>query len=225
MVAPLAPLNPVDAPPLVAYAFGFNPALKAIAMKTTRRVFCLVLLVAIAAFWQFTYHKPPQAVLDVLNVPPTPQGSLNPTRTYMLLMQGVRYPAIADLSQPMLRLAGLRINPRTNGPHMPPRIVSLTLKKLPDGGPTSAKNGQMWGTNSEIAIKLPPSAYLSGPNWSPDGTKFATASLDNTAALWDVASGRGLHELTGHNQPVVRASFSRDGRPLATASWDRTARL
>lgn len=67
--------------------------------------------------------------------------------------------------------------------------------------------------------------YVHGVAFSPDGTKFATASLDNTAALWDVASGRGLHELTGHNQPVVRASFSRDGRPLATASWDRTARL
>ncbi len=128
-------------------------------MKTTRRIFCVVFVLAVTAGAQFTYQKPPQAILDVLNAPPTPQGSLNPTRTHMLLMQGVRYPSIADLSQPMLRLAGLRINPRTNGPHTPPRIVSFTLKKIADG--------------SEIALKLPPNAYLSGPTWSPDGTKFA----------------------------------------------------
>ncbi len=154
-------------------------------MKTARRVFCLVVLLAVSAGAQFTYQKPPQAILDVLNAPPTPQGSLNPTRTHMLLMQGVRYPAIADLSQPMLRLAGLRINPRTNGPHMPPRIVSYTLKKLPDGGPTSAKPGQTWGTSSEIAIKLPPNVYLSSPSWSPDGTRFAfTNTTQAGIELW-----------------------------------------
>lgn len=153
-------------------------------MKATRRVFVVVLLLAISALAQFTYQKPPKEILDVLNAPPTPQGLLNPTRTYMMLAQGVRYPAIADLSQPMLRLAGLRINPRTNGPHMPPRIVGLTLKKVADG--------------SEIAIKVPPNAYLSVPRWSPDGTRFAFSNTTPTGIeLWLGDLSGKVHKVQG----------------------------
>ncbi len=139
-------------------------------MKPSRVLF-FVLLCAISCFAQFTYQKPPKEIRDVLDVPPTPMGVLNPTRTHMLLAQGVRYPAIADLSQPMLRLAGRRINPRTNGPHLPPRFVALTLKKI-EGG-------------VEIAIKLPPNPYLSMPRWSPDGSMFAfTNTIATGIELW-----------------------------------------
>jgi WD40 repeat protein len=43
--------------------------------------------------------------------------------------------------------------------------------------------------------------------------------------LWDVATGDLLHKLAGHKQVVTRVRFSRDGLVVATASWDRTARL
>ncbi len=154
-------------------------------MKATRRLVLVVLLLAVSALAQFKYQKPPKEILDVLNAPPTPQASLNSTRTYVMLMQGVRYPAIADLAQPMLRLAGARINPRTNGPHNPPRIVAFTLKKL-DGG-------------AEIAIKVPADAHLSGVVWSPDGKKFAFTNATTLGTeLW-------LGDLTGavHKVPTV----------------------
>src|ERR671930_248073 len=47
---------------------------------------------ALAQTYQQTYQKPPQAVLDVLNAPVPPQGTISPARDYMLLVQGVRYP-------------------------------------------------------------------------------------------------------------------------------------
>jgi dipeptidyl aminopeptidase/acylaminoacyl peptidase len=139
---------------------------------------------AVSSFAQFTYQKPPKAILDVLNVPPTPMGSLNPARTWMVLAQGVRYPSIADLSQPMLRLAGLRINPRTNGPHNPPRVIALTLKKLAGG--------------SEIPIKLPANANVSVPRWSPDSTKFAFANTTPTGIeLWLGDTTGAIHKVAG----------------------------
>src|SRR5437868_2926184 len=65
---------------------------------------------------QIGYRRPPKAVTDVLDAPPPPAVVVTPTRGHLLLVQGVRYPAVADVAAPMLRLAGLRINPQTNGP-------------------------------------------------------------------------------------------------------------
>jgi hypothetical protein len=67
---------------------------------------------------QLVYQKPPKEVLDILEAPAPPNLSVNPTRTYALMSDAERYPSIADVSAPMLRLAGMRINPRTNGLHL-----------------------------------------------------------------------------------------------------------
>jgi len=61
--------------------------------------------------------------------------------------------------------------------------------------------------------------------FSPDGTRIVTASWDNTARLWDAASGREIAALKGHEGPVHSAAFSPDGTRIVTASDDRTARV
>ena len=61
--------------------------------------------------------------------------------------------------------------------------------------------------------------------FSPDGRLLATASEDETARLWDPATGEHLRTLTGHAGEVEGVAFSPDGRLLATASEDETARL
>ncbi|MCL2932062.1 MAG: NACHT domain-containing protein, partial [Trichodesmium sp. MAG_R03] len=60
--------------------------------------------------------------------------------------------------------------------------------------------------------------------FSPDGKTIATASLDNTARLWDPENGNVLATL--YHQDYVRAvAFSPDGKTIATTSDDKTARL
>ena len=61
--------------------------------------------------------------------------------------------------------------------------------------------------------------------FSPDGARVVTACSDNTARLWDVATGTSLAVLQGHTQTVASAAFSPDGARVVTASWDNTARL
>jgi dipeptidyl aminopeptidase/acylaminoacyl peptidase len=105
------------------------------------------------------YQKPSKAVLDVLNSPTTPSLTINPSRAFAMQGQAVRYPPIAELSQPMLRIAGMRINPRTNGLHNTVFNSSLTLRKIPEG--------------TEIKVELPPNPKLSLGRWSPDARNFA----------------------------------------------------
>ena len=61
--------------------------------------------------------------------------------------------------------------------------------------------------------------------FSPDGTRIATASYDNTARVWDAASGLGIAQLAGHSDIVEMVQFSPDGRYVVTASRDKSARL
>ena len=54
---------------------------------------------------------------------------------------------------------------------------------------------------------------------------MVTASGDKTARLWEVASGKEIGVLKGHDGGVWSAAFSPDGRQVVTASGDKTARL
>ena len=68
-------------------------------------------------------------------------------------------------------------------------------------------------------------AWVNSAAFSPDGHWVVTASWDNTARVWEAATGRELAVLRGHEGPVSSAAFSPDGRWVVTASWDNTARV
>ncbi len=147
--------------------------------RTIILTWSLLLVSGLSAFAQSGYQKPPKAVLDVLDAPSSPNVSINPTRDKMLLVESSRYPSIAQVAQPMLRLAGSRINPNTNGPHGGGRITKLTLKNISD--------------SKETAIAIPAGASFGAPEWSPDGKQFAvTNTLSNGIELWigDAATGK-----------------------------------
>ena len=139
----------------------------------------LVLLVVAVASAQQGYKKPPKEVLDILNAPVTPDVSVSPTRDNMLLTTELRYPPLADLAHPMLRLAGRRINPASNSPHRFQYSVGLTLKSIEHG--------------TEIKIQVPPGAKISGIEWSEDDKRFAFLNTTPTRVeLWvgNAATGK-----------------------------------
>ena len=62
------------------------------------------------------YLKPPRVVVDILDAPPTPSVIVSPDHRTVAQLNKRSLPTIAELAQPIHRIAGARINPKTNGP-------------------------------------------------------------------------------------------------------------
>jgi dipeptidyl aminopeptidase/acylaminoacyl peptidase len=104
------------------------------------------------------YLTPPQVIVDVLDAPPTPGIVVSPTREVIALLPRRSLPAIAELSRPMLRLAGLRIDPANNGPHLTPSGTGITLRTI--------------ATGAEQTIGVPADARIGAVSFSPDGRRL-----------------------------------------------------
>jgi dipeptidyl aminopeptidase/acylaminoacyl peptidase len=125
------------------------------------------------------YILPPKAIVDILDAPRPPAVELSPARDVVALLDPASMPTIAQVSQPMHRIAGVRINPRTNGPHRAQLSRAITLKSIADG--------------SEKKVTLPANPMLSWIGFSKDGKRFAfTHQRDNGIELWigDSATGQ-----------------------------------
>ena len=80
------------------------------------------LLPVITLFWasitfaqvNLEYQKPPQEILELVDVQRAPTVVMAKKGDIMLQLYRDSYKTIAELSEEELRLAGLRINPKTN---------------------------------------------------------------------------------------------------------------
>ncbi len=131
------------------------------------------------------YQLPPKVIVDILSAPPPPTAVVSPNHQMMALLGRTSMPIIAELAEPMLRLAGSRVNPKTNGPHNPQNLTGITLKKIAGG--------------VEIKVAVPSNARIGSPSFSPDGKWLAFAATRSTGIeLWlaDTATGQAK-ALTG----------------------------
>lgn len=125
------------------------------------------------------YQTPSKAIADLIDAPPTPGVSVSPNYDWMLLLDRPSLPSIEEVSQKELRIAGIRINPKTNGSSRGSYSVGMSLKSfLPDAKAVSVKG-------------LPENPRIQNVSWAPDGSKIVfTNSLSNGMQLWmvDVAT-------------------------------------
>jgi len=124
------------------------------------------------------YDRPPQNVLDVLHAPAPPRPILSPTRASVLLVANVTYPPMAQVAEPYLKLAGVRLEPRTRRKHDTP------------GGYGVAPCAQTMSivdvaTRRETPVALPAGGCADGFSWAPDGNTFAFRNTSSDAVeLW-----------------------------------------
>lgn len=148
-------------------------------------LFCLPLCAQEEQKTPVKYQEPPRAIIELVDVRPTPNVVVFPgdgRGAQWLLIEAISgLPLISDLAQPELRLAGLRFNPRTNGPSRGRYVTALSLKALPDG------------VEKPVA-GLPAQAKIRFVGWAPDArhvffVNVSDATADSGLSLWIVDVG------------------------------------
>jgi eukaryotic-like serine/threonine-protein kinase len=82
---------------------------------------------------------------------------------------------------------------------------------------------QIWDVGSGEARRLE-GAGATSVAFSPDGRVLA-AGRQNHVSIYDARSWKILYTITGHGDDIWQVAFSRDGKTLASTSWDGTLRL
>jgi dipeptidyl aminopeptidase/acylaminoacyl peptidase len=159
-----------------------------------------------AGFTDSVYREPAQVLVDIVDAPRTPVGSLSPDRQSLLLTTRQNYPSVEELSRPELGLAGQRINPANHAPSWTWSYVRLAFVSIAD-------------SEERVVTGLPENARVGNAEWSPDGSRIAfTNTTSDGVELWtaDVESAEATRVLG----PVLNLTagapptWMRDGRTL-----------
>src|SRR5690606_11065844 len=125
----------------------------------------LSLLAVVRGQENLNYQRPSQEILELAEAAPAPSVRITDSGEHMLLLQRSAYSSMETLSQGELRLAGLRIDPKTNIGSRTYYYNNITVHKIGDG-----KKGADTGTQVK---GLPQNPRLANFNWSPDQSKIA----------------------------------------------------
>jgi len=121
-----------------------------------------------------TYQEPPSEIIELVDAPATPSVRISPDRDKILYIENPGLPSIEDLAREELRLAGIRIDPLTNGSSRASYGTGLSLADID-------------GENYREVSGLPSDPRIRNVTWSPDGSKVAfTQTIMNGIELWVV---------------------------------------
>jgi dipeptidyl aminopeptidase/acylaminoacyl peptidase len=176
-------------------------------IRSVRAVGVAVLVLTTLSFStlvaQTGYRTPPAPIAEILEPPPLPFASTSPDGRLLLLQERATMPPVADLAAPMLRLAGMRINPATNGPASGgATLTGFRLRSLTDG--------------SEMVVRTPDGS-LGSARWSPDGRWLTfTSTHEDRVEQWvaNAASGETRRVATAVNEAAGGCQWLGDSRRL-----------
>lgn len=118
------------------------------------------------------YQTPPKAIMDMVDAPLSPSVIIDSKGENVLLLYRDQYKSIEELSEDELRLAGLRINPKTNIGSRTTYFNDIKTKKTSERNPRDIQG-------------LPEKARLSNFRLSPDEKKLAFLNtVQDKVELW-----------------------------------------
>ncbi|MGI8510864.1 MAG: S9 family peptidase [Gemmatimonadaceae bacterium] len=153
---------------------------------------------------QQQYKDPPEAMLRILDAPPAPTGTVSPDGRWIVV--AAREPAvttIADMAEPTLYLAGMRVHPVAGHRVDTVGIRSMVLRPVSGGAART--------------VPVPTGGRIAQYAWSSDGRTIAYTTVDHGLAtgiqLFPVAAG----------QPVSIAAPTLSGK-LGAPMWSHDGR-
>lgn len=174
---------------------------------------------------QTSYQKPPKSIMDLVNAPSTPSVNFSKNGDWMLLLERADNPSIEDLSQPELKIAGLRINPATSGPSRGRGVENIKVKMTQSGEekqitglPSSPNMGDFSLSHDEKYLSFTQTEATGISLWIVDLSTFEARKLTD-AIINDVYGNSILW--TPDNQLLIKAANPSRGaipqRPSAPA--------
>lgn len=128
------------------------------------------------------YKLPPKDIADLLLAKPTPSVSIDSKGEWMLLSERNPYPSVAELGQPEIRIAGLRLNPSNFSPSRQTFINNFKLKNIKSG-------------KEVLVTGLPQNLLATNISWNPSETKIAFLNTTTSRVdlyLIDVATQKTM---------------------------------
>jgi dipeptidyl aminopeptidase/acylaminoacyl peptidase len=167
----------------------------------------MILVFVLSAFAaEPTYQQPPESIQAILDADSPPAVMVSPDRGWMLEMERPNLRPLSELAEPSVKVAGIQINPETNGPAREYAYRGIVLRDM-----ASARKAK------RVNIDLPEGARVRNVDWNFDSTGFSfTLTQQDGIELWfaEVPSGT-VKRLTG---PVLNAAY---GSPCDWLPADR----
>lgn len=113
------------------------------------------------------YQTPPESIRELVDAANTPSVNFNRNGDIFLVLERPDLLSIEDVSQPVLGLAGLRINPLNNTSTVTSTFTDMSIKEVSSGKETKIDG-------------LPTSARIGNITWSPDENWIA---FSNSTAI------------------------------------------
>ncbi len=118
------------------------------------------------------YQKPSAEILQLAEFERAPSVIMNDKRDWMIYLYRPTYKTLDDLNQDEIKLAGLRVNPKTNISSTITYYTNLKIRKLKDKNENTIKG-------------LPQNPKIANLRFSPDDKKLAfTNTTENGIELW-----------------------------------------
>ena len=127
-----------------------------------------------------TYQEPSKEILELVNAPLAPSVLMDDNYDMMILLYRNTFKTIQELSEDELRLAGLRINPKTSIGSRTNYYNNVKVKNLKE-------------KEAKEVMGLPENPRLANFSWSPDQKKIAmTNTTANGVEIWllDIAGAK-----------------------------------
>ena len=121
-------------------------------------------------------------------------------------------------------------------PTLSPAVEAVVMRALAKNPMERFPSVKEFAEALEEASKRPPigtklftymghAAEIYVVTWSPDSSRLASCSVDNTVQVWDANNGRLLLTYTGHSNVVSSVAWASNGLWLASGSWDATVQV
>ncbi|MDY0102472.1 MAG: prolyl oligopeptidase family serine peptidase [Lentimicrobium sp.] len=120
------------------------------------------------------YQLPPKEILDLVDIKPQPFTRIDSRNRTLVMLERQAFKTLEEMAEEEVRVAGLRINPATNGPSRVNFTYGISITDIATG-------------NNVDITGLPEKLKISDFSFSPDEKSIAfTNTLSNGIELWTI---------------------------------------